>query len=363
MSLYPLPKDGDRLKVPARGFPCFYGNRRLRRIITGDIWSFLHHISQKTLNKPDSVKASSYIDQAFDFYTAAGTPRQSSRPLLYYYAFLNLAKVLLLHKGINLPPVLKHGIFDPKANARQRLRLAGQIVGSSPLSSQHSEVFPEIVNCLSAGTAAAPMKKMKIIDLLSQIPAIHRTFCAVTSSEPSFCPIKLEIVRDKSCIWARMFLNKNDRDTKTVIKSIGKNTKFSQLFHRITSTEKHVIAYESTTKPFSTRNIDMVIGKLAQEVYKIGIWTIFTEAGYSLYMHKCSNKPYLPQLASAYAVMFYLGSITRYKPYDFDKIFKGYSWLINEFLDTQPVQVLHIIASYLAETEVVSPHAKRIASQ
>ncbi len=54
--------------------------------------------------------------------------------------------------------------------------------------------------------------------------------------------------------------------------------------------------------------------------------------------------------------MFYLGSITRYKPYDFDKIItQRYSWLIGEFLSTQPMQFLYALASHLDGVEVVRP--------
>lgn len=41
--------------------------------------------------------------------------------------------------------------------------------------------------------------------------------------------------------------------------------------------------------------------------------------------------------------MFYLGSITRYHPYLFDKIFSDKEqWLMSEFLTTQPKQFLYL---------------------
>ena len=63
-------------------------------------------------------------------------------------------------------------------------------------------------------------------------------------------------------------------------------------------------------------------------------------------------------MAAIHAAMFYLGSVTRYKPEDFDKILSGgYSWIVEEFIATAPVQFLYILASQLAETVVVRPYA------
>ncbi len=66
----------------------------------------------------------------------------------------------------------------------------------------------------------------------------------------------------------------------------------------------------------------------------------------------------LPRLAASYAAFFYLGSITRYKPNDFDKVLEGgFSWVVNELLATEPFQVLYTLASELAGVDVVRPYA------
>ena len=54
--------------------------------------------------------------------------------------------------------------------------------------------------------------------------------------------------------------------------------------------------------------------------------------------------------------MFYLGSITRYRPYDFDRYLAGRSGhLLSEFLATQPNQFIYLLASELAGNQVVVP--------
>ncbi len=82
------PRSGRRLPVQPTGFPAYYGNRRRPRIITEDVWAFLHSNSQKVLKGPKATAACAFLEQAFEFYEAGRNPRLSSRPVLYYYSFL-----------------------------------------------------------------------------------------------------------------------------------------------------------------------------------------------------------------------------------------------------------------------------------
>src|SRR5262245_22160153 len=205
------PKPGTPLEVAARGFPCFFQKRRLRRVITGDIWAFLRHVSTEKLSSRQAAEATAFIEQAHDFFSAANNPRLSSRPLLYYYAFLNLAKVLLIHKGIVLPPALKHGISDPRANARSRLRFEGQIVKMAGRARDRSEFFPELILGLDS-TAKLTQKSFKVLDLIGQVPAVHRTFSSVTGDGPNFCAVRsLNLLCGSSSVWVLLTLSKHDR--------------------------------------------------------------------------------------------------------------------------------------------------------
>ena len=64
----------------------------------------------------------------------------------------------------------------------------------------------------------------------------------------------------------------------------------------------------------------------------------------------------LPQLLSIYAVTFYLGSITRYRPHHFDKIVDSpMGPRIEEFISGQPLQFIYLMASEFAEQDVTKP--------
>jgi hypothetical protein len=115
---------------------------------------------------------------------------------------------------------------------------------------------------------------------------------------------------------------------------------------------------ETEVTPARTNRTEAAIRLLAVRLGEVGIWTILTSTGYRSYLSSIEPRRRLPPLAAPYAAMFYLGSITRYKPYDYDAIVKGgYSWLVGELIATQPAQFLYGLASWLAGVDVVRPYA------
>jgi hypothetical protein len=104
--------------------------------------------------------------------------------------------------------------------------------------------------------------------------------------------------------------------------------------------------------------VDNGIRALAQQLHPLQLGHILTATGYRLYLADFAAGQRIPQLCAAYAVMFYLGSVTRYKPYDYERIVTGgYSWIVSEFFATQPLQVLYNFASDVAGCAVTRPYA------
>ena len=61
----------------------------------------------------------------------------------------------------------------------------------------------------------------------------------------------------------------------------------------------------------------------------------------------------LPQAAVIYAIMFYLGSIVRYRPYDFDKLVeKKHRWTIDEFMQIAPKQFVILMINELTRSQI-----------
>ena len=353
----PKPRLGTPVKHSPTGFPLFFDARK-PRIVTADPWAFLSHLAITTLPKNSAVIVTAYIDQGYEFFEAAQNPRFQSRPLLYYYAFLNLVKASLLIRRVPLPADAKHGISDPRANSRKRLRFEGQTVRVPNRAHNHSEIFPEFLHLL--GYEGSLPRDIKVLELLRFVPNVHRTYVKIEDCDPSLLPVAaFDLLRDASHVWARLRLSDRDRDVRDVLPGIRRRRRFRALLHQVESGSAHEIWFETAAFAGRRRGIDRAIGVAAKKIRSAGVATLLTtQQGYRWYLVNARPRDYVPYLAAAYAAMFYLGSITRYKPDVYHKIISGrHSWVIEEFLATQPMQFLHCLASELAGVDVVRPYA------
>jgi hypothetical protein len=337
-------------------FPLFCDGRK-PSVVTADPWSFLRHLSATKLPRGKEGRALAYLDQARDFFEAAGNPRLGSKPLLYYYAFLNLAKVALVIRGVPLPQKIQHGISDPRANSKQQIRFSGQSVQWVGRAQDHSQLFPELLAMLHG--QAIPAGQRSIKSLLRQIPTIHRTFSLVTEESNAFLPIRDISVRHSGGeIWARVTIRRAGAETGNNLDRVSRRQAFHRLLTRVRSDDAAEVWFETQPVKGAKRGIDNGIRDLSKQLEPLGLTTILTGQGYRLYLTDIAPSQRLPQLAAVYAVMFYLGSITRYRPHDFERIVHGgESWIVGEFFSTQPNQVLHILCSFLAGRAVHRPYA------
>ena len=355
---FPNPREGKPVARHPSGFPLFYDGHRRPRIVTADPWALMRRLVARRLLRRSRRGALAFIDQAFELYEAATNPHLRSKPLLYYYSFLNLAKAALLLRGVPLPPVVNHGIKDPGANARKRLRLAGQRVLMFSRSAKHDQVFSEFVALL--GGDSSQKREFRVVDLLGQMPSIHRCFCEIAETTCRFAPISsMQVLRGGREIWARITLKKTDADVATSFPDLQRKAAFRTVMRQVAAQKPDEIWLETGAVDAPTNRTDWAIGQLAETLRTVGMWPILTGRGYLYYLAAVESKKILPSLASLYAVMFYLGSVTRYKPHDFDSMAgeARYGWLISEFVAIQPAQFLYGLASVLAGVDVVRPYA------
>lgn len=349
-------KKGVLLRNPPTGFPLFFDKRK-PRVITADPWAFLSYLAVTGLPAEQEGEAQAFIEQAFDFYEAAQNPQLGSKPLLYYYSFMNLAKAAILIRQISLPPAAKHGIGDPRANNRTRLRFEGQRISMPARAHDHSEIFPEFLQILGADTSRS--RTIRVVDLLQLLPSIHRTYVSVTKSAPIFLPVsRFELRHFRRQVWARLVLDRHDKEVITVLSPLRQSRGFGSLLEQVESENDEELWFETDSVTGHRRGLDRGIIELANRLRRLNMACILTANGYRFYLANVGRAQYLPCLAASYAVIFYLGSITRYKPHYFDKIVGGkFKWVIEELLATEPVQFLYKLASILAGVDVVRPYA------
>ena len=354
-SPYPAFHEGRVVSDRTSGFPMFFQKKK-QRIITSDPFALMEHLVTSELVGSNKSEALAYVEQALDFYEAASAPRLGSKPLLYYYSFLNLEKVLLLIRGVKIPSAAKHGISDPRANYRERFRLEGQNILIQNRAGDHSQLFPEFIHAL--GGTVAGESTISFLKIVGQIPSVHRTYTQAASAKSQFIPVKrIELVCKDSYAWSRVILGPRSDKEREAIRAWRKRS-CSNALARVSSPSKGELWFQSARRRARGQGVAPAFAKLAEELRGVQLSTILTAAGYRHYVSLADESEFLPPLAAATAAIFYLGSITRYKPADFDKIRAGkYGWLCEELLATLPLQIVYTFASEMAGVDAVKPLA------
>ena len=348
---------GTRLPNQPTGMPLFFEERGLR-VVTADPWAYLKNLAGEQ-SKAEAVRLRAYIDQAQDFFSAAENPRTGSKPLLYYYSFLNLAKVALRLWGVNLPPRLVHGISDPAANRRTRMRLEGQKVNVLRAATNHSQVFPEFSRIF--GGDVSRDRTYRVVDILAQVAVVHRTYVGATGADPLLLPVlRTEALSDGQRVWLRLAFSRTDQDVQQTLSRIKKRREFKRQLTPVRSEDDDEFWYETSAEEGRGRGVDPALRRLTESLYDVPFTAILTGEGYRYYICDVGARTWLHPLVAIYAVTFYLGSVTRYKPEDFGKIIGGgHAWVVEEMLATAPTQFLYMLCSSLAGLEVVRPFAVR----
>lgn len=136
------------------GFPLFTTSRstttllKLERNRVSDIWSFWDYIIKQHIRRKGRGNEAfllSLHEQSMYFYKAAEEAPLKSQPLLFYYSFLNLAKIFLsLTEGLDSTKVYQHGIRTTVDNNTTLDTATVEIMsshGSTKISVAHRLMF------------------------------------------------------------------------------------------------------------------------------------------------------------------------------------------------------------------------------
>jgi YaaC-like Protein len=322
------------------GFPLFtrasntvyLGNHK--KLIISDIWSFWDYVIKK--HKTDRDFLNALLEQAKHFYSAAESSPLKSKPLLYYYSFLNLSKILIcIEKGYGASASYMHGLSE-KHNGS----FAASEIKVKSLLPTPKNVGIELLHVLDASPPPGPIT-LKVKDLMAHCIGVHRAYSETYKKPESF--FRLE----------NLSLEKNKR-----------NLKFSANVKCVASDLPNLIArgyaisavgsnftYTCDIATVATHTSRADYFALSQKIRREGVWHYIGNNGYTYYLSNNALNRYEPE-SIIYLTMFYLGSITRYHPYMFDKLFSDKEqWLMSEFLTTQPKQFI-----YLATAKVLGQH-------
>lgn len=325
------------------GFPLF--TRSLNpitigsdKIIISDIWSFWDYIVKKK-NK-DKVFLFSLLQQAKNFYKVAEKSEMKSKPLLYYYSFLNFSKILIhLEQSNPISQKYNHGIGE-KNNGNFLHSEIDIFKSGMTRNGNNKSVAYELMAIFGDDISHFNTNNKLTIDLkkyFSHCVGVHRAYSQIyTQYEHFFKLFNEKILKDgKELIFEAEVQCKANEKQELI-----------NLGYQIDSNNK--IKWSITRNNYHVTINDYF--NLSKQIKNSGIWYFIGNHGYTLYISSNQDYRYSPETIIC-NMMFYLGSITRYHPYLFDRIFSDKEqWLISEFLTTQPKQYLYLAtAKYLGQ--------------
>jgi hypothetical protein len=358
--------------VPFSFWPMQRGTRRFglqSSLFVRDPWTVIRDAIQIRCPAVAKLEALSSLEQARDFYTSAlSADIAAARPLQLYYCFLNLAKAFALTSRV--APTFdraRHGLSEQVGpGGRELLDAYLQVTASGPTGTP--QIFAEFYRAITGSAMPAALTRLDLPTLLPQILPGHRLWTAAAHRTERFVALhEVRICEDKPTrsLWLSMVLYRDDLSRLDLSHSaLLRGCRLDHRFREVKSSEaigdRPLIVYEQLAPmTYAARPSDVVPALVAS--LKNDLWTVVGSSPpyrrYYVYVAPTPEHPtVLPQLLSVYAVMYYLGSITRYRPQHFDAILKGpFGSQIEEFLAGQPTQYIYLMASEFVKRDVTQP--------
>jgi len=365
MPSYRHQRDGKRLKAgehPVR-FSVFYrGDNTHRRMLASNPWRCMElELVRQNSSSEDCL---AYLRQAHDFSVAAEAAKATARPVLMYYSFLNLAKMLIKYrdKQKNLAQAI-HGLTEAPENAqRQRVTLTAQSVVIKT-SRKRIPILKEFASVLKWQLRPAETR-YNVCDLLAQVPAIHRPYSHTRKrAERLYVISDAEFRYDHFAreAWAILWVRRSEFGGRNAYAKLSSRVYFDEWFKQVEADESHdnAIPFETEACHYGKSPCEALTA-IGEGCIKAGVLAILAPNGYRYYLSNFEPRHRVHQLLASYMAMFYFGSVARYRPADYEKMLKSkYGWVIEEFLATQGYQFVYLMANQVLGQEVVCPWAVR----
>lgn len=368
----PAARAGKTLKVKGRPIPfSIYPVKKTTRrfglqskVFATSPWGVMKQVIENDLVGPAKEQAVSFLEQAQNFYDIAATSHLSpTKPLLFYYSFLNLTKALVLVKKIQTSyGRAMHGLSESTT-------AGGAEFHDSVITVMWNGTNPRLFNDLKQAITGKTDIRGRVYNLKHVMPQLlpgHRVWCAASGSSERFVEIKnIEFRFDdtRKEIWAEVNIYSDDLTRFDITRQrLLQESGLESLFREVTSTGmeegrrivklEQIRAVKYTGRP-SDKIADIV------KILKPYLWfSVMAVPPYrKSYLYLCPNaerQDMLAQIMSIYLVFYYLGSVTRYRPNLFQNILESnYGSHLEEVIRNLPQQFLYLVASEFAQREVV----------
>lgn len=371
----PLPtaRRGSRLSISLRPVEfSFWATARQSRghatlqsqVFANDPWNVIESAINLHCPAPRKVAATSFLGQAKDFYdVSAGSKLTTSKPLLSYYAMLNVAKAFILTFGphANIDS-MHHGLREGNAGNPS---LTTHTVTTQASTGGRLSVFAELHQVI-CGSPLSQVGAVDIKDLYAQSILGHRLWSTATGRRERFLHApRVYYVHDIAAnqLWLTLYFFKDDlRRLGLGQGQLLVDGRFTRDFHQVTTTDKEegrdLICFEQRN-PRASSNWPSDSLSALNAIVKNNLWCVLLSSPpyRRFYAYAApAGEVVLHQLLSTYALAYYFGSVTRYRPHQFQTLLdSNYGAFIREFVDHQILQFAYLLAAHFDMRDVVKP--------
>jgi hypothetical protein len=332
-------------------------NRSQYRVFVSDPWPLVHREIRRRPSGPAMTAAAAFASQAEDLLRASTYAKVSaSKPLLLYYGFLNVVKAYLLMEG---------GVADLGRSCHgmsEKMEIGDVEFKNSFLAIKTRggvNVFTEFIKALG-GIPPAENAKLPLSHLAPQIVPGHRLWAGATDeSERHIALHNIALVDDRKTkdLWLRLYIERGhiSRLYRNPVNFLA-DSHLGPDFHLVKNSSGPFCFEQGQAMTYRASGVD-VVDQLVASLKNRAWAVVLIQPPYRRYYAYCCPSSelgsQLPQLASIYAVMYYLSSITRYRPHLFNDLINGPlgPW-IESFLNDQPAQFTYLLTSYLTKRDV-----------
>ncbi|AJE19576.1 YaaC family protein [Azotobacter chroococcum] len=372
---------GERLRVNNKLIPYSFwptkvgqkGNASLQTLLFSlDPWAIIDQAIKTSCPSAAKPEALACMAQARDFYEGAiDTQRIAARPLALYYCFMNLVKAFCLTRATK-PTFDKaqHGLAEKlRAPSNRELTDAFLSAFPSPNANGVLQNFSEFMLALT-GTGLPAHHDYDVSILLPQILPGHRLWSYAANKKERFIAvhdIRPFLDKDSRELWLNLYFVSDDLSRigvsgKDFLTESCLSTYFAQVACSETDSSGRTLICFQQIAPIVCATTKYA-NKLQQlfDIIRPILWaTVATVPPYRrhyVYLRPPAEAPHvLPQLLSIYALAYYFGSITRYRPHHFPAITdSSFGPRVQDFITGQPQQFLYLLASEFAKREITKP--------
>lgn len=319
------------------------------------------------LRRPEALAC---LEQAHDFFNAGmNADVVSARPLALYYGFMNLVKAYCLTFGTRATfDQAQHGLTAQLAAGAKELVGAFLTAFPSP-PANNANNFDEFLKVYTRGPGLTANTTYQLPILLPQIVPGHRLWSQATKTGERFIQVHdIQFWHDPTTntIWLRLYFVADDLSRLSVTQQkLLNEARLHTAFRAVACNDQldgrdllcfEQIATHNYPVGYPADGMQPVIDSVRPLLWAT-VSTVPPYRRYYVYMAPAADHAFvLPQLLSIYAIIYHLGSITRYRPHQYDNIAAGQFGLwVQEFVNGQPLQFLYLMASEFAAQEVTKP--------